>query len=241
LDQPIYGLEARGLDGQSPGRTRIEEMAADYIREIRSLQPEGPYYLGGFCFGGIIAFEMARQLHEAGQKVAMLALFDTVIGQARRRQPVRWLLKRLRFHLATFTRLPGRERTAHTRWLTREVGKRLNRRLWTIAHRTYQRMGHPLPPTLRNLQMVNRQALLEFAPRPYPGRVTLFWAQDRSESSDCDPAVAWARWATGGVEVHEVPGGHDAIVKEPYVQILAEKLRICLERAQAEANGKVEK
>jgi acyl carrier protein len=76
-DQPFYGLQARGLDGKQTPYTRIEDMAADYIEEIQTIQPFGAYFLGGYSFGGLVAYEMARQLHAQGQKVAMLTLFDT--------------------------------------------------------------------------------------------------------------------------------------------------------------------
>ena len=77
LDQPFYGLQPFGMDGKPP-HTRIEDMAADYIQAIRQVQPEGPYYLGGWSFGGLVAFEMAQQLQQAGQKVALLAVLDTL-------------------------------------------------------------------------------------------------------------------------------------------------------------------
>jgi phthiocerol/phenolphthiocerol synthesis type-I polyketide synthase E len=77
-DQPVFGLQARGLDGNSPPQTRIEDMAQSYVQEIRRTQPFGPYYLGGYCLGGTIAYEVAQQLQAAGQTVALLALFDTM-------------------------------------------------------------------------------------------------------------------------------------------------------------------
>ena len=76
-DQPFYGLQSQGLDGSSPLLRTIEEMAALYVKEIRSVQPHGPYFLGGYCLGGSIAYEAAQQLHAAGEEVALLALFDT--------------------------------------------------------------------------------------------------------------------------------------------------------------------
>ncbi len=105
-DQPFYGLQAKGLDGKEPFHTRIEDMAADYVREIRQLQPEGPYYLGGYCMGGTIAFEMAQQLVKQGQTVGLLAMFDT---QGQWPEPAGSLLMRMYliyqqayFHLGNF-------------------------------------------------------------------------------------------------------------------------------------------
>ena len=76
-DQPVYGVQAQGLDGKQPFLTRIEGMAAYYINEIQSMRPDGPYFLGGYCMGGTIALEMAQQLHAQGREVVLLALFET--------------------------------------------------------------------------------------------------------------------------------------------------------------------
>src|SRR5580698_8234392 len=76
-DQPFYGLQAQGLDGNAPPLTKIEDMAALYVKEIRRVQPRGPYFLGGYCLGGTIAYEVAQQLRAQGQEVALLALLDT--------------------------------------------------------------------------------------------------------------------------------------------------------------------
>ena len=76
-NQPVYGLQAKGLDGKSAPHSTIEDMAADYVKYIREIQPEGPYFIGGLSTGGRIALEMAQQLHKQKQKVALLAMFDT--------------------------------------------------------------------------------------------------------------------------------------------------------------------
>src|SRR5262249_28767039 len=76
-DQPFYGLQSRGLNGEQPPAGRIEDMAADYIAALRTVQPEGPYQLGGWSIGGVVAFEMARQLERQGQRADWIALFDS--------------------------------------------------------------------------------------------------------------------------------------------------------------------
>src|SRR5262249_34095719 len=75
-DQPLFGLQPRGLDGNCPLLESIEQMAAHYVSEVRSVRPQGPYFLAGFSFGGVVAFEMARQIEAQGGKVALLAMFD---------------------------------------------------------------------------------------------------------------------------------------------------------------------
>jgi pimeloyl-ACP methyl ester carboxylesterase len=121
-DQPLYGLAPRGLDGRLPPHDRVEDMAAHYVAEIRDLQPHGPYYLGGWSFGGAIAFEMARQLQAAGERVAFLALFDTWgrpwdLQQAPSGTSLRFLWQRLGFHLAALGRL---ERGFRSRYFLRK-------------------------------------------------------------------------------------------------------------------------
>jgi thioesterase domain-containing protein len=76
-DQPVYGLQAQGLDGKENPLTQVEDMASLYLQEIRTIQPQGPYFLGGLSFGGMVSFEMAQTLHAQGQEVALLALIDT--------------------------------------------------------------------------------------------------------------------------------------------------------------------
>jgi thioesterase domain-containing protein len=76
-DQPVYGLQAKGVNGAEDNSCTIEGIARDYLREILEFQPAGPYLLGGFSFGGFVAYEMARQLVARGEKVALLAILDT--------------------------------------------------------------------------------------------------------------------------------------------------------------------
>ena len=76
-DQPLFGIQAQGLDGKSPRLDRVEDMAASYVKEILEFQPEGPYFIGGSSFGGMVAYEIAQQLLKQGQKVGALVLFDT--------------------------------------------------------------------------------------------------------------------------------------------------------------------
>ena len=76
-EQPVYGLQPRGLDGKQPPLTKVEDMASHYLEEIQRVQPQGPYFLAGYSFGGVIAFEMAQQLHKQGEKVDLLAMIDT--------------------------------------------------------------------------------------------------------------------------------------------------------------------
>jgi thioesterase domain-containing protein len=90
----VIGIQARGLDGQEPPHATVEAMAAEYLRAVKAHQPDGPYNVCGYSFGGLVAFEMARRLRESGDEVALVGLFDTMMSPLRR--PLRWWLSVMR-------------------------------------------------------------------------------------------------------------------------------------------------
>ncbi len=233
-DQPFYGLQAQGLDGKQAPHHRVEDMAAHYIREIRSIQPEGPYFIGGFSFGSAVAFEMAQQLHAQGQKVALLALFDgwhpkliTSEPTLTFRQKVSYHLAVLSGHLSTLSRL---EPQAKLRYVLDKV-------LDKVQRRTQQRIKAATDTGTSHIKEALGQALRNYVTQVYPGCVTLFRAS-MGLYRWYDPQLGWGEVAAGGLEIYVVPGhhGHEttgAIFKEPNVQILAKQLRACLDKAQA--------
>ncbi|MFQ5853964.1 MAG: thioesterase domain-containing protein, partial [Candidatus Binatia bacterium] len=244
LDQPVYGLQAQGLDGENTFHTRLEDMAAQHIKEMRTLQPEGPYFLGGFCFGGKLAFEMAQQLDADGQKVALLALFDTYGPGYPKRVPVpmtRLLRKKISRHLGDLLKLGFKEKLTYV--LARvadraRTGKmKIKRRIWKVAYKFYLSLsvGHPLPRALRNIAEVNLQAARDYIPQAYSGRLTLFRASRQPAGCYPDPHLGWGRLAARGLEIYEVPIEHYSMMRSP---ILAEQLKACLERAQATESNK---
>jgi amino acid adenylation domain-containing protein len=236
-DQPFYGLQSQGLDGTSPTHTRIEEMAAHYIKEMRELQPDGPYFLGGRSLGGMVAFEMAQQLRAQGQSVGLLALLDTYpSGYAklfRDEKTLRAALgrgtRRAKGHLANLSSLSAAEKLTY---LVKKVGylpAKLKSKMWRRVYQTYETFGRPLPPLLKDIRELNSMAVQEYVPRVYQGKVTLFWASEDLRSSR-DLVEGWRVLAGGGIEVHEIPGSHIDIVKEPHVENLANKLANLLRR-----------
>lgn len=210
-DQPFYGLQ----DGvQNP--TRIEALAAQYLDEMRTVQPEGPYLLGGVCSGAIVAFEIAQQLRSQAEHVAMLALVEPA------RPPV--LGPRYFFDLAASTLRRGTQRLGHH---SLEAS-----RLDSSTRRDYIR--------LKVKVFANTWAMTRYVPRPYPGQIELFLGSDSPRFSH-DPRLAWRRLAAGGAEVHVIPGSHNQItgsdgtdVEEACMQALAEQLKACIDRALAD-------
>jgi thioesterase domain-containing protein len=244
-DQPLYGLQAAGLDGTRPPHTRVEDMAADYIAEMRRLQPEGPYYLGGSSFGGLVAFEIAQQLRAQGQSVGLLALFDTFVPGHPRWLPASRGLRlrllhigyRIDLHASNLMIAAGpREKVAYIL----EKSKRLGRALGKQAKNRFEKIWeglHPLPRELREVEKASHQSLRDYSPKPYLDRITLFRATKQPEGIYPDPTLGWSELALGGLEIHDIPGHHGSIVYEPRVGVLVERLQECLEKAYAATRG----
>ena len=234
-DQPVYGLQARGLDGKAEPLTRIEDIAARHIEEIKAVSPKGPFFLGGLSFGGSVAFEMARQLERAGDRVALVVLFDAFApgpgGPSRWISATRRWSTRLRARVATHTRnlLVGPGRIDYLRGKARTLLLRVSGGIQkTIVPVPGSK---PLTRTLRDVREANYRARRNYVPGPYRGRVTLFRAAVRWSADSPARDMGWERLALGGVEIREVPGNHVNMMLWPQVALLAEQLRECIDRA----------
>ncbi len=249
-DQPFYGLQAQGLDGDQDPYDRVEEMATHYIEEIRTVQPKGPYYLGGLSFGGTVAYEMAQQLRQRNEPVALLALFDTYgPGYPKIRlfsliqQKTKLYLTRTRNNLASFLQLDTLERRSFIKEKTNNISRRTKtrikkrifkgkERLMTWAYKLYMRAGRPLPPQLRYIHVreADHVAHRVYRPRVYADRMALFRASRQPRGCRPDPYLGWRKLVAGGIEVHDVPGSHShTLIREPHVSALVEKLKPLLD------------
>jgi thioesterase domain-containing protein len=220
LDQPFYAFQPRDQDGEQTVILKIEDIAANYVRELRELQPEGPYFLGGHSSGGLVAFEMARQLRSQGEDVALLALFDTGL---RAKVPIP---TRLHLHAR---RLRRQGLLRYVRGITESI-------LRIIAYGMWLRFGYSLVPQFSSTVFANMLATRSYKAQPYSGRVTLFRATEPWKEDDCGTRLGWEGVAAGGMEVHEVPGDHFTLLEEPHVQILAAQLKACLDQTQANSS-----
>jgi amino acid adenylation domain-containing protein len=211
-DYPFYGLQSQGMDGKRPCLKSVEEMAAHYISEMRSVQPHGPYFLGGFSFGGLVGYEIAQQLKKSGEETALLVLFDTYPGDVQN-------------GTADFLKIlfkPSRQHWFHD--VPRALEKKI-RRTW----RTMQ-----VPQIFRDLHAANRTAASQYVLRPYPGKVTLVRATEKPWEGGPDPHAAWKGLAGTLVE-HEIASDHYDILLEPQVNDLAMRLQTWIHQAQSEA------
>jgi acyl transferase domain-containing protein/thioesterase domain-containing protein len=228
-ERPVYGLQAQGLYGTHQPHETVEEMAAAYIAELRSVHPHGPFLLGGFSGGGITAFEMARQLLAAGDEVSQLVMLDTYLPH----RPVLTASDRARIH---WDRLLARGPAYATEWLR-------DRLRWEIAKiRKAREHDAPLPSEFRSEAVGEafRRAVGRYDLEPYAGRIMLFRPKLEIAHVLGPGRVTNAKrvflyhdngWGPycAGVDVHEVPGDHDSMVLEPHVRVLAGRLRRCIE------------
>jgi thioesterase domain-containing protein len=217
-DRPFYGMQARGVDGVSEPFATIEEMALAYVAELRLRQPRGPYYLSGYCGGGIVAFEMARLLQQAGEDVASLVLIDTYrpgsVPRAGRME---------RLARATDEGLDGVSQRA-TAWAGRH--REDIRRRARIAYHRLRR--EPVPHELRDFWLTWSffRAAEQYRPQVFPGRITVLRASEQDPLLAGAPAdLGWGGLANEGVEVLEIPGNHETLAREPNVAVLASALR----------------
>ena len=234
-DRPFYGLQAQGLDGKQAPYTSVVDMAAHYIQAIQSVQPQGPYAICGSSFGGVVAFEIARQLHECGEQIALLGVFDTAaptaISAAEDADLVE-LSNRLLFHLQTFLNLKLSNKFIYvwTRLKWHFTGGKAS-----MFYRFYLRYINRSPSALRLLDvaLANRQALQCYTPTAYPGPLTLFYVQPKyPEKGNLAADFGWSELARGKVEVYEMPGDHETIMHAPQVRVLAAQLTMCLQWAE---------
>ncbi len=216
-EQPVYALRSRGLaDGEEPAGT-VEEMAADYLRALREVQPAGPYRIGGWSMGGVVAFEMARQLEAAGEPVATLALIDAHLPALHGRDAPVDERVRVRTFAADLGLPPGALELP-----AEEGGGSYLHRVLESAHAAGLLPADVDAGRLERLYTVfgnNLAALHAYPAKPYGGAVLLLRAAERDPAEP--ESAGWERIARGGVELHVVPGSHFTMVREPHAAALA--------------------
>jgi amino acid adenylation domain-containing protein len=243
-EQPFYGLQAVGLDGETAPYTRVEDMAARYLQELQTVQPQGPYLLGGHSFGAWVALEMSKQLQLKEQKVARLAIFDTTVPF---NQPIgidwddaQWITDVA--HI--IGSLLDRElEVSYAEFQQLETQAQLN-----YLHEILEQNGWPI--SIKQLQafvkIFKANCQTNYVPQAIPAiPISLFKAHDRplmsqtsaqmeafSQHLKQETSWGWHQYAKGPMEIHVVPGDHHTMMSQPSVQVLADKLRACLDKVQ---------
>jgi aspartate racemase len=247
-EQPFYGVMPNGFDGK-PLLPTVEAMAAENVRQLIALRPQGPYLLGGYCNGGLVAYEMARQLEQQGFEVGLVILLDAAVFRN-----FGWLkaLVRCAGWLARLNVDPQTRVYARLRGYLVRVPSLFRRGLWPLlssglktARRDLRRLlgnflaglGIPSPTfdnSERHLRMVRFGGILmNYRPKPYAGRVVLLRTKSLESSHPTDPTAGWGKPAPR-IEVRELPGDHLAILSE-HVGVVAEHIGRCLRAFHPEA------
>jgi amino acid adenylation domain-containing protein len=208
-DQPFYALQSRALNGQQAPSNSIEEMAANYLQEIKLIQPQGPYYLGGHSFGGFVAYEMALQLEKEGEKVAVLALLDCLGPNCAKKYS---LFPQLQVHLNNLAQLSVIESLSYLQ--ARIAGSLSKLVLPSIQEKYFQLVMLFLAPKQRSLAILEHhnykliQKYRQNLSQAYGSKIILFRAQVRTVEGYYDPSGGWEGLALGGIDVYEIPGDH---------------------------------
>jgi phthiocerol/phenolphthiocerol synthesis type-I polyketide synthase E len=234
LDQPFYGLQCRGLDGSAEPLKTIEEMAALYIEQIRRVQRRGPYFLGGYCMGGTVAYEVGQQLCAAGETIALLALFDTMNWN---KIPLSvwnktsYAVQRLVFHAASFLSLRSEDKVKFIKDKAEVLRNRIP--VWRGILLTKLGRQDAAPSNsliLGRIWQTNDQASWSYIPKPFPGELTdirpdkQYWVFNK-------PDLKWDRLALGGQRVVRLPVYPASMLVEPFVRHSAAALRTAIDLA----------
>jgi amino acid adenylation domain-containing protein/FkbH-like protein len=242
-DQPVYGIKSKGQAGQEEF-SRIEDMAACYLKQIKAHQPQGPYFLGGYCFGGNVAFEMARQLGLHGEAVALVALLDSAPSNAGYEKVAWWrpdyafrFARNATHWLRDFSELKSEDRRKFVTRKLSALGRKLRRRFGAARGSRTVDLEDIIDPTHfpeneLKLWQIHLQALNAHIERPFEGKVLLLRTRGQPLFCSLEQDFRWGTLARAGVKVVITPGSHENIFMEPNVEALATHLQSALTEAQ---------
>lgn len=230
-DETIYVLQEQSVAGNRPILTSVEDMAAVYVQEMKRVQPEGPYFVIGYSFGGLISFEIAQQLQRKGQRVPFVALIDA--GQPIFRKDFANMLlspKALGSYLRRVRELCGDPEGRRTLW------SRLRDETWRalflkLPKPLAKSNGQPLPRNQAMLEAARIEASVNYKPTPFTGRLSVFRVEKRISVDKFDRYLGWGRLADA-IDVYDVPGDHVSVCEEPHVSVFAAKFKLAIRAAR---------
>jgi len=234
-DQPVYGLQSQGLNGDGRFLTTVGEMASHYLKEILEAQPHGPYFLGGYCLGGTIAYEKAQQLTAMGEKVEVVFMLDTCNFASVSPSKVSWLeplhfLQNLWFHAANIFSLGAKDRKKFLRQKMDVESSRIGIRLRAACHALSNLGSAEKRKSYPHLIVgkINHGAMHRYDPRPYNGRVAVIRPKGNFLGLT-STSLGWSEVVGEGLEIHELPVYPKGILVEPFCRLLADALKLCLQ------------
>lgn len=233
-EQPFYALQAVGLDGQSVPYTRVENMATHYLKELQTIQAQGPYLLGGHLFGGVVAFEMSLQLQEQGHEVAFLGIFD-MMAPPFIAQGIEWDETQC---LPQIVRFQERELNQALEFDDEKVqaldaDAQLDYLLNQLKQIGYLPPNAPITQLRGLVNVFKANSQMSYAPIELTKTpITLFKAKEgKGDVFENEPTWGWQTFSKSGVSVQTVPGDHFTMLKKPQVQTLVAQLFDALEQA----------
>ncbi|MEH2082703.1 MAG: beta-ketoacyl synthase N-terminal-like domain-containing protein [Nostoc sp.] len=231
-DQPFYGLQALGLNGECEPYTRIEDMAAKYIEALREIQPNGPYFLGGWSMGGVVAFEMATQLLRNGEQVDMLAMLDSPapvnseqIAEIDDYNDVKILVD----FATDMAQSAGKNLSGSVEQLQ---GLTLDEQLNYFLEQARIANLLPLDFELEQLRYLlnvfksNVLALQSYTPQVYPNKIIYFQANDEVSNEFSNPTLIWGGLSSEPIEIITIPSNHYTIITKPHIQMILKHLNV---------------
>ncbi|MGH9499156.1 MAG: non-ribosomal peptide synthetase [Terriglobales bacterium] len=229
-NQPILGLHLPAADASKlPPPYKFEDISAALVRQLQDVQPKGPYFLAGLCVNGVIAYEMARQLTQQGQQIAMLALFDAqnpaYYENFSHQSRAELLLRRTGHHFRNFRR---QKLTEYLHERITGIHRRASVRYWRMRHGLGLSVDYK---HLQDLDTIVHPASFVYRPEAYPGEVVFFQSTDWPHGQYWDFYASWDGLIGGGVQVFKISGGHESMFHEENVDLLARKLEACLSQA----------
>jgi acetoacetyl-CoA synthetase len=216
---PIYGMQAKGIDGVDEPLESIEDMAQFFLDAIKQLQPQGPYLLIGYSLGGLVALEMAQRLTEKGERVAMLAMLESYPHRnfLQYRHRLRLIMRLAKHHAATLIRLPPREALSYilhpAERLVYISGNGIG------SARNQAPLGPAYTAAIHRMRESGYRALKSYRPRFYPGKIKFVRAAISLRFPD-DPVPVWGKLAEA-FNVETVPGDHTGIITNHYESLSA--------------------
>ncbi|WP_246216958.1 acetoacetate--CoA ligase [Paraburkholderia panacisoli] len=223
--RPVFGLQARGLDGEQPAQQRVEDIAASYIEQMRTVQPTGPYAVAGYSFGGLVTLEIAQQLRRAGEQIELLCLIDTYADahclpwRARLRHRCGYMGS----HWRKLRAVPASQLPGYVKDKLAGAADHLRMRVGCMAHRPDSHNAL-MPPELRSVRETLRVAMTIYRPRPYRAGPIVYVRATGAQSDRGNQMALWRNVARAGLVIVEVSCDHFNLIAEPNVQIVAAAL-----------------
>lgn len=234
-DQPFYGLQPPGFSGEQEPFEDIPSLAAHYVRVLKTFFPKGPYYLGGYCAGGTIVFELAQQLTAQGDTVALLAQFATPFPTVYTRLSrtltlCRYLFDRIPLHLR---RLLAMDSTSRVQFFQNSL-RMIKSRFVSGQQAAPPPVANPQQEFKIRIEEATMKGIEAYRPASFPGRIEIFLASEDSRRHDYIQALSWVKFAGQGSKIYVGPDGciGQEMLLEPNVEVIQGYLRQCIDEAQ---------